>query len=100
MNETGALPLFIVSKDLYEIFCDQLARVHLQLYDMEALGKATDDGVNVMLAYGAAFDHGETASFSYIEIKNRAPVVARFFQEAAEKCKETLIRDYYKMIKL
>lgn len=92
-------PLRFIEPDLYQLLLAELQRKHLHSYDMKASAIKDQTGVTLILRYGDELHSSKQAYFSYEAIRQRAEELIDYLDKVTEECKETIIRDYYKMLK-
>ncbi|WP_051263205.1 hypothetical protein [Tuberibacillus calidus] len=98
-HESG-VPLFIAEPKLDHILKMMMEEKHIHTYEMEAYGTKREDGIEVAILYGLTDKQMVTAYFTQEAVETEDPAISKFFSETVEKCKESLIADYYKMIRL
>ena len=95
-----SVPLFIIEPKLDGNLKKIMAEKHIHPYELEAYGTKNEDGIEVTIIYGLTDQQTVTAFFTHEAIETDGPAISKFFSETVEKCKESLIADYYKMIRL
>ncbi|WP_026584383.1 hypothetical protein [Bacillus sp. J33] len=85
---------------LYDRMIETFSSYHIHPYDVSATALKNENGYDVSLRFSTDFSQTFTHYFRFKQVKEPDEEVTRFFEEAAEKCKSSLIADYYKMMKL
>jgi hypothetical protein len=98
-ESTKAMPLRFVKPEYYRMLLRELEVYHLHPFDVHASAIAAEDELTIVIRYG---DRAVWKCQSLLgEDANAAEgAIADFFRETAEDCKNTLIADYYKMMKV
>lgn len=94
------LSLRIAAPKLYEKMTEVFARYHIHPYDAQGTVKKNSRGLDVNLRFASAHTPSMTIHINMDQAKKPDEDVTRFFEQAAEKCKEQLVADYFKMIKM
>jgi len=89
-----------VSPELYHYITEKLAEDNIHQYDIQASTIETADGLQVFVQYGENFTQSQSQFFSHESIKKGNQEIEAFTDEIAEACKETMIADYFKMVKM
>ena len=84
---------------LYNRMVELFSTYHIHPYDVLATAIKDEDGYEVSIRFAPDFSHSAMKHFNFEQVKNLDEEVDCFFKEAAEKCKTSLITDYYKMMK-
>lgn len=98
-NKNGEKPMRMVAPALYQQLVSIFDEFHIHPYDIKANVKQKKEGLEILLRYGETFSKGQSRYFRQQDIEEQNSTVKSFFKETAESCKETLIADYYKMMK-
>ena len=85
---------------LYQRMVETFSTYHIHPYDVQATIFKKEDGFDVILRFSNDFSQSVTTFLHNEQAELPDEVVTRFFEEAADKCKSTLIANYFKMIKL
>lgn len=85
---------------LYNRMEEIFSAYHIHPYDVQATILKNEDGLNVTLMFSTDFSQALTKLFSFAQASLPDEEANQFFTEAAEKCKSSLIADYYKLMKL
>ncbi|MCM2532024.1 hypothetical protein NDK43_05995 [Neobacillus pocheonensis] len=85
---------------LYQRMVETFSTFHIHPYDVQATIFKNESGFDVTLRFSNDFSQTVTIDLKNEQVAQPDEDVTRFFEEAAAKCKSTLIADYYKMIKL
>ncbi|MCC3358500.1 hypothetical protein [Bacillus sp. REN16] len=86
--------------NLYQKLVDTFFAYNIHSYDIYATVVKQKEGFDLTLRFSQSFSQSVTAFVSFEQAKNPDEEIISFFKETAEKCKNQLISDYYKMIKL
>src|SRR5690625_6412968 len=89
-----------VSPELYHYITEKLAEDKIHQYDIQASTIETADGLQVFVQYGENFTQSQAQFFAHEAIKKGNQEIAACTDEIAEACKETMIADYFKMVKM
>ncbi|MDQ0197753.1 hypothetical protein [Neobacillus ginsengisoli] len=92
--------LRFAAPELYQRMVETFSTYHLHPYDVQATIFKSEDGFDVTLRFSNDFSKSVTTYFKNEQAAHPDEAVTRFFEEAADKCKSTLIADYFKMIKV
>ncbi|QHS22470.1 hypothetical protein GWK91_05670 [Virgibacillus sp. MSP4-1] len=98
-NKLKVQPLRTVSKPLYEELISELGKFHIHSFDVQAKAIEKDDGMEIILHFGESFSQQLSKNFTSKQIENTGHEIKEFIRESAEKMKEIMIADYFKMIK-
>ena len=85
---------------LYQEMVDIFSKVNLHPYDLHATTVKTEKGFEVTIQFSSSFTQSVTTFVSFDQATNPDEETVRFFTEAAEKCKQQLIADYFNRIKV
>ncbi|MFZ3577281.1 hypothetical protein [Virgibacillus sp. DJP39] len=89
-----------VSPQLYSLLVTELEKVHIHPYDIQANATEKETGYQLLIRFGNDFSHKESVFFSFESIENEDNNVTEFIKNIGETCKQAMIADYYKMIKM
>ncbi|WP_223254492.1 hypothetical protein [Bacillus sp. HNG] len=92
--------LRFAAPNLYQKMVDVFSSYNIHSYDIYATVVKQEKGYDLTLRFSQSFSQSVTAFVSFEQAKNPDEEVTSFLKETAEKCKNQLISDYYKMIKL
>lgn len=84
---------------LYNRMVETLSAYHIHPYDVQATALKDERGLDVSLRFSANFSQLLTKRLRFEQAENPDEDVICFFKEAADKCKSSLITNYFKMIK-
>jgi len=93
-------PLRLVKPGSYALLIKELESFHLHSYDMKASAIEEGDGITIVVRFGEQLNHAMKQFFTHETIQNADSLMTDFFRKVAEACKQALIADYYKMMKL
>lgn len=85
--------------ELYKEMVEAFSTYKIHPYDVQARVQKKETGIEVTIWYSTNFSQSTTAHFSFTQAIQPDAEVTSFFKDVAEKCKASLISDYYKMIK-
>lgn len=89
-----------VSPKLFRYISETLEEGNIHPYDIQASSVEKEDGLQVFIQYGDNFTQSKSAYFSYQSIEKLDKEIETFIKEIAEACKQTMIADYFKMMKM
>ncbi|WP_453991753.1 hypothetical protein [Bacillus nitroreducens] len=92
--------LRFVAPALYQKMVETFLAHNIHSYDIYATVVKQENGYELTLRFSQSFSQSVTTFVSFEQAKNPDAEIETFFKETAEKCKNQLISDYYKMIKL
>lgn len=93
--------LRVISPQLYRFFTGELERQYnIHPYDIQITASKVESGYNLTFYYGEGYGHRETHFFSSDAIQSLNSEIADFIEEFGESCKQAMIADYYKMLKM
>ncbi|WP_232699246.1 hypothetical protein [Brevibacillus daliensis] len=93
-------PLRSVIPACYHRLLEEFKAFHLHSYDVKADTIIQDGGYSIILRFGDDLKHVKEKLFSHEMVTNLDTTVIDFFRDAGESCKQALIADYFKMMKL
>lgn len=99
-SEGEQVTLRAVSPQLYNYITEILEESNIHQYDFEASTIEIDNGLQVFIQYGENFSQSQSAFFTFTEINQLDEKIKSFVEEIAEACKEVMIADYFKMMKM
>ncbi|MFD1038999.1 hypothetical protein ACFQ3N_11450 [Virgibacillus byunsanensis] len=91
--------LRLIYPNLYDYLMEQLTAENIHPFDIQAMGRKMDSKVEIQILFGEDFAQELTRTFSEENLVNINSDFVDFCEEVQETCKETLIADYYKMVK-
>lgn len=101
MNSEGEQQaLRAVSPKLYNYITEILEESNIHPYDIQTSTIKTDEGLQVFVQYGENFKQSQSSFFSFETINNLDSEINDFTKEIADACKEAMIADYFKMMKM
>src|SRR5699024_9093460 len=89
-----------VSPELYHYITEKLADENIHQYDIQSSTVETGDGQQVFVHTGENSKQSQSQFFSHESIKRGNQEIEACTDEIAEACKETMIADYFKMVKM
>ncbi|MFS0862905.1 hypothetical protein [Fredinandcohnia sp. 179-A 10B2 NHS] len=92
--------LRFAAPSLYQKMVDVFSKYNIHSYDIHATVVKQTDGYEVKLRFSQSFSQTVSTFVSFEQATEPDEEVATFFKETAETCKNQLISDYYKMIKV
>ncbi|WP_010677861.1 hypothetical protein [Bacillus timonensis] len=92
--------LRFAAPSLYQKMIEVFSSYNIHSYDIYATVVKLDEGYDLTLRFSQSFSQVVTAFISFEQATNPDEEMNTFFKETAEKCKNQLISDYYKMIKM
>ncbi|MCJ0931074.1 hypothetical protein [Virgibacillus halodenitrificans] len=101
MERSTQQPLRILLPELYQYIIEYLEEQHnIHSYDIQVFVMNQHDGYQLSFAFGEDYSHQEKITLTLKQIQNKEDNIKPFIKEFGEKCKETMIADYYKMMKM
>ncbi|MDQ0229964.1 hypothetical protein [Metabacillus malikii] len=86
---------------LYKKMVEVFSKKNIHPYDIYATAKDRVDGLTLTISLSQSLSAKPiSADFSFDQANNPDERVETFFQETVETCKQQLISEYFKMIKL
>ncbi|THE12734.1 hypothetical protein E1I69_10085 [Bacillus timonensis] len=92
--------LRFAAPNLYQKMVDVFSSYNIHSYDIHATVVKQEKGYDLTLRFSQSFSQSVTTFVSFEQAKDPDEEFISFLKETAEKCKNQLISDYYKMIKL
>ncbi len=92
--------LRFAAPSLYQKMVEIFLEYNIHSYDIYATVVKQEEGFDLTLRFSQSFSQSATAFVSFGQAKEPDEEITGFFKRTAEKCKNQLISDYYKMIKL
>ena len=99
-SEEKQKALRVVSPKLFNYITKILEEANIHPYDIQASSIKTKNGLQVFIQYGENFTQSQSAYFSFKSVEMLDDEIFHFVKEIAESCKETMIADYFKMMKM
>lgn len=102
----GELPLYeeeslrIAAPNVYERMIETFSKHNLHPYDTEGTVIKKEDGFDISLRLAGSSTSVGTKHISLTQAEKPDEEVTNFFETSAEECKNLLIKNYFKMIKL
>ncbi|WP_449538791.1 hypothetical protein [Ferdinandcohnia sp. Marseille-Q9671] len=85
---------------LYQKMVETFSEYNIHSYDIYATTVKQEKGYDVTLRFSQSFSQSVTTFVSFEQAQKPDDKIDSFFKETAEKCKNQLISDYFKMIKV
>ncbi|GAA0611349.1 hypothetical protein GCM10009001_30740 [Virgibacillus siamensis] len=93
--------LRVLFPDLYQFVVNHLEETHnIHPYDVQAHALKDQNGYQLIFHFGEGYAHEESKFFTLDSIKNMDAEIKEFTKTVGEKCKEVMIADYFKMMKM
>lgn len=89
-----------VSPDLFDKIISELEKYHIHLNDIQANVIKKEDGLEVIVLFGENFNQSKSRFFTNETVENQYEDIQRFAYDIAEACREVMIADYFKMMKM
>ncbi|RYG72603.1 hypothetical protein EU245_09740 [Lentibacillus lipolyticus] len=83
----------------YNVLIDKLKEHNIHSFDVQATARKTDSDYEVCVRFGEGFGQEMTRNFAEEALLEPDDDFAAFCEEIQKTCKETLIADYFKMVK-
>lgn len=102
----GELPLHeeeslrFATPRLYERMVETFSKYNLHPYDTEATVRRKHDSIDISIKLTGNAANLASTTISLNQANEPDEEVNTFFETSAEECKNLLIKDYFKMIKL
>lgn len=93
-------PIRIISPELYQIIMNELENLHIHPYDMQVSGVKDENGVQLIFRFGDGYAHTASQFFQLNGLKKENPDLIEFIKHVGEEGKQTMIADYFKMMKM
>jgi hypothetical protein len=92
--------LRFAAPNLYKEMIDVFSRFHIHPFDVHGTISQNKIGdYELSLRFSEEYSKSTTTVLTEEQVKNPDDEVIQFFKETAEKCKNQLISDYFKMVK-
>lgn len=93
--------LRVILPNLYNYMTAELeSRFNLHPYDFQVSAMKEVGGYNIIIQFGDGFAHNHTEFFSYETIQKTDSEIDKVIEKIGESCKEVMIADYFKMMKM
>lgn len=99
-NPEQEVSLRIVLPDLYKDIVDKLKEQHIHAYDIQASAVKKENGFEVFIRFGEGFTQKQSQYFTYEAIEKTDQAITNFVEGIGKACKEIMIADYFKMMKM
>ncbi|MFD2761753.1 hypothetical protein [Lentibacillus juripiscarius] len=83
----------------YQFLIEKLKEHNIHSFDVQATAKKTGSAYEVCVRFGEGFGQEMTCRFAEKALREPDDDFAAFCEEIQKTCKETLIADYFKMVK-
>ncbi|MGY0691712.1 hypothetical protein ACW2QC_02825 [Virgibacillus sp. FSP13] len=93
-------PIRILFPKLYEYIETELENLHVHPYDIQANIAEEGSEYRILIHFGDGFAHTKSQLFTLEAINQLDTQITEFIKELGEKCKEVMIADYFKMMKI
>lgn len=100
MEKTIEQPIRMVFPELYDFLNTELEKLHIHSYDYQATIAEKKDGYEIFLRFGEGFTQTLSRFFGYEVIEEKGQDLLDFIQLMGESCKNILVADYFKMMKM
>ncbi|RCW67025.1 hypothetical protein [Saliterribacillus persicus] len=84
---------------LYDYLIKELSAHNIHSFDIQATSRDIGTEVEIQVQFGEEFNNTYSKTFSKEKVTEINDAFSNFCEEIAETCKETLIADYFKMVK-
>ncbi|KOP82758.1 hypothetical protein AMS60_09905 [Bacillus sp. FJAT-21945] len=92
--------LRIAAPNVYRRMIETFEKYNIHPYDAHGTVIKTQEGLEITLRLSNHFNEIAKTEISFEQAQRPDKELSCFFEQAAEKCKNQLITDYFKMIKL
>lgn len=93
-------PLRVMLPTFYNYLIMELEKECIHAYDIQANAVESKTGYVIHIFYGQGFTQTSSNFFSHSSIENVDESVKEYIKTIAEKCKQVMIADYFKMMKM
>jgi len=100
MSREGQRMLRVISPHLFEQITAELEKYNVHLNDIQANVVEKDDGLEVIVLFGEHFSQSKSHFFGHSESDFDEVEIKQFANTVAEACKEVMVADYFKMMKM
>lgn len=100
MSQEKEWILRAVSPELFEHITAELEKSNIHPNDIQANAIKKDDGLDVTVRFGDNFGQTRSQFFAYADINSNHESINTFANDIAEACREVMIADYFKMMKM
>ncbi|MCH1624324.1 hypothetical protein [Fredinandcohnia quinoae] len=84
---------------LYQRMVETFSKYNIHPYDIHGTMLKNETGYELKLRFSNDFSQSVSTQISVEQAKNPDEKITHFFEETADKCKNQLISDYFKMVK-
>jgi len=91
--------LRIMYPNVYNYLIDKLKENNIHSFDVQMTARKIDSSVEIYVCFGERFTWEVTRTVSEKSLSEPDNTFKEFCEEIKEKCKETLVADYFKMVK-
>lgn len=92
--------LRIAAPNVYKKMIETFEKYNIHSYDAQGTVIKTQEGLEITLRLSNHYTKIAQTKISFDQAQQPDEELSYFFEQAAEKCKNQLITDYFKMIKL
>ncbi|MBP1950748.1 hypothetical protein [Virgibacillus litoralis] len=93
--------LRVALPDLYSFLMEEVEKhYNIHPYDIQAHVIKDSEQYQLIFYYGDGFAHQKSKSFSHEAVERMGEEMTDFSKELGEACKEVMIADYFKMMKM
>ena len=98
--DTHAKPLRVSAPALYNEMVKVAEQFNVQPYDLHAQLIKKNDGYELKILFSYGFSQTASITVSHEQLNKPDEVIIHFFNQTAEDCKQHLIKDYFKILKV
>ncbi|WP_164669518.1 hypothetical protein [Virgibacillus doumboii] len=98
-TKTSRKLLRAVYPKLYDHLLEELMSHNIHSYDVQITFEKAGSSVEIQVRFGERFTRELTRTFSEKNVHEIGDAFHDFCEEIKQACKETLIADYFKMVK-
>ncbi|WP_258000390.1 hypothetical protein [Bacillus sp. Marseille-P3661] len=92
--------LRFAAPNLYQKMVEVFSNYNIHSYDIYSTVVKQEQGFEVKLRYSRSFSQSVTVFVTFEQAMKPDEEVIQFFKETAETCKNQLISDYFKMVRV
>ncbi|ASK62637.1 hypothetical protein CFK37_10980 [Virgibacillus phasianinus] len=96
----GEQSIRAIAPDLYRYIVNELETIHIHPYDVQANGIKKENGIQLICRFGEEYTHVKSEFFPFEAIGRLDKKLEDFINQLGEECKQSMIADYYKMLKM
>ena len=100
MSQEKQWMLRVISPSMFEQIRSELEKYNVHPNDIQAKAIEKNDGLEVTVLFGEGFNQSKAQFFTNDAIETDYESIQRFAYDIAEACREVMIADYYKMMKM